>query len=70
LEGWNNGAPFPRGFEIGLITIENHTSLLPVSLANQVSMFIPPEGSFDDECLRRYLENPKELRGGRRQIRA
>jgi len=48
-----------RGFEISLITIENHTSLLPVSLVNQVAMFLPPEGSFDDDCLRRYLENLK-----------
>lgn len=48
-----------RGFEINLITIENHTSLLPVSLVNQVAMFLPPEGSFDDDCLRRYLENLK-----------
>jgi len=48
-----------QGVDIGLVTIENHASLLPVSLANQVSMFIPPEGSFDDECLRRYLENLK-----------
>jgi hypothetical protein len=48
-----------QGFEISLITIENHASLLPISLVNQVAMFLPPEGSFDDDCLRRYLDNLK-----------
>jgi len=33
---------------------------LPESLANQVEMFLPPSGSFDDGCLRRYLENLKK----------
>jgi hypothetical protein len=33
--------------------------LLPESLVNQVEMFLPPEGSFDDDCLKRYLENLK-----------
>ena len=32
-------------------------TVLPESLAKQVEMFLPPEGSFDDGCLRRYLEN-------------
>lgn len=41
------------------ITIENHKELLPTSLAKQVSYFLPPSGSFDDECLQRYLENIK-----------
>jgi hypothetical protein len=39
------------------ITIENCLQDLPESLARQVEMFLPPEGSFDDECLQRYLEN-------------
>lgn len=30
--------------------------MLPASLVLQVECFLPPEGSFDDECLRRYLE--------------
>lgn len=45
-----------RGVDISLITIDNHQELLPKSLALQVEIFMPPEGSFDDECLRRYLE--------------
>lgn len=41
------------------ITIKNHKSILPDSLVRQVAMFLPPEGSFDDGSLRRYLENVK-----------
>jgi hypothetical protein len=48
-----------RNVDIASVTIENHTQLLPESLVNQVEMFLPPEGSFDDDCLRRYLENLK-----------
>lgn len=48
-----------QGVDIPAITVENHVELLPVSLVNQVSIFLPPEGSFDDGCLRRYLENLK-----------
>jgi hypothetical protein len=42
--------------EIKKVTVANHTELLPESLVNQVAIFLPPEGSFDDKCLRRYLE--------------
>ena len=48
-----------RGVDISSVTIENHEELLPESLVRQVEMFMPPEGSFDDECLQRYLENLK-----------
>jgi hypothetical protein len=48
-----------QGVDIPSITIENHEDLLPESLVNQVEMFLPPIGSFDDGCLRRYLENLK-----------
>ena len=48
-----------RGINIGSITLENHEELLPESLIRQVEMFLPPSGSFDDGCLRRYLENLK-----------
>lgn len=48
-----------QGVDIPSITIENHEELLPESLVNQVEMFLPPIGSFDDGCLRRYLENLK-----------
>lgn len=41
---------------IAIITLSNYQEFLPVSLAKQVEMFLPPEGSFDDSCLKRYLE--------------
>lgn len=47
------------GIDLSEITIENYGEYLPESLADQVVMFLPPEGSFDDGCLRRYLENLK-----------
>lgn len=47
------------GIEIQVVTLENYRESLPESLANQVEMFLPPEGSFDDGCLQRYLENLK-----------
>jgi hypothetical protein len=46
-----------KNVEIDLVTIENHENLLPESLIRQVADFLPPGGSFDDGCLRRYLEN-------------
>jgi hypothetical protein len=48
-----------REIVLDLITVENYKEKLPSSLAVQVEMFLPPEGSFDDDCLRRYLENIK-----------
>jgi len=42
--------------EIKKVTVANHVDVLPESLVNQVAIFLPPEGSFDDKCLRRYLE--------------
>jgi hypothetical protein len=41
---------------IDIITLSNYQEFLPASLARQVEMFFPPEGSFDDSCLKRYLE--------------
>jgi hypothetical protein len=49
-----------KGFDIENVDLENYQELLPESLALQLSMFIPPEGSFDVECIRRYLENLKK----------
>ena len=46
-----------KNVEIDLVTIENHEDLLPESLIRQVADFLPPGGSLDDGCLRRYLEN-------------
>ena len=48
-----------NNIKIEEITIENHTELLPESLVKQVSIFLPPDGSFDTKCLQRYLENVK-----------
>lgn len=38
------------------VTVENYEELLKPSLAEQVSIFIPPSGSFKTPDLRRYLE--------------
>jgi hypothetical protein len=46
-----------KNVTIDLVTLENHEDLLPESLIRQVADFLPPGGSFDDACLRRYLEN-------------
>lgn len=48
-----------QGIDIDSVTIENHETVLPESLVRQVEMFLPPSGSFDDGCLKRYLENLK-----------
>ena len=45
--------------DIKKVTIKNYKQTLSESLQLQVEMFIPPEGSFDDDCLKRYLENVK-----------
>jgi hypothetical protein len=46
-----------QGLDLAAVTIENASQLLPTSLFKQVEEFFPPSGSFDDGCLRRYLEN-------------
>jgi hypothetical protein len=38
------------------VTVENYEEMLIASLAEQVSMFIPPSGSFKTSDLQRYLE--------------
>ena len=43
------------------ITIENYSQLLPGSLVLQLEDFLPPFGSFDNGCMRRYLENLKKF---------
>ena len=45
------------GIDISKVTIKNYAELLPYSLVVQVQDFLPPEGSFDSGCIRRYLEN-------------
>jgi len=42
--------------DIESVTIENYEEKLVPSLVEQVSMFIPPSGSFETADLRRYLE--------------
>jgi hypothetical protein len=43
--------------DISKITIKNYAEILPYSLVVQLQNFLPPEGSFDSGCIRRYLEN-------------
>ena len=45
--------------DITEVTIKNYKQTLSESLQLQVEIFIPPEGSLDDGCLKRYLENVK-----------
>lgn len=49
-----------KNIDISLITMENYAEILPASVTKQLQMFMPPEGSFDEGCLRRYLENLKQ----------
>jgi hypothetical protein len=48
-----------QGICIDSITVENCCEMLSESLQLQVIDFLPPSGSFDTECLRRYLQNLK-----------
>ena len=42
--------------DIDLVTVENYQEILKPSLAQQVTPFLPPEGSFETPDLKRYLE--------------
>ena len=44
------------GVSIEDINLNNFRDKLPLSLAKQIEIFVPPEGSFDDVCLKRYLK--------------
>ena len=46
---------------IDILTIENYADYLPESLILQVTPFLPPNGSFDDGVLRRYVQMLKEF---------
>ena len=48
-----------QGICIDSITIQNCEEMLSESLWLQVIDFLPPSGSFDTACLRRYLQNLK-----------
>jgi hypothetical protein len=45
-----------NNLDIGSVTLENYTEQLVPSLAQQISMFVPPSGSFEVPDLHRYLE--------------
>ena len=42
--------------DIEKVTVENYAEILKPSLAQQVTPFLPPEGSFETADLRRYLD--------------
>ena len=42
--------------DINSITVENYRDVLVPSLIEQIEIFIPPSGSFENPDLRRYLE--------------
>ena len=46
---------------IDILTIENHVEHLPESLVLQIEPFLPPQGSFDDGILRRYVQMLKDF---------
>ena len=48
-----------QGICIDSVTVDNYEEVLSKSLIFQVADFLPPSGSFDDECLQRYLQNLK-----------
>lgn len=45
-----------KDLDLDGVTVANYQDSLPDSLRLQVEDFLPPQGSFDDGCLRRYLE--------------
>lgn len=44
------------GVSIEEVDLDNFREKLPLSLVNQIEIFVPPDGSFDDASLKRYLE--------------
>ena len=49
------------GINIDTLTFVNYHELLPEALAKQIDMFIPPEGSFDERIMKRYVQSIKEF---------
>jgi hypothetical protein len=43
--------------ELDELTLLNYKEFLPPELAEQVTLFLPPSGSFDLEILKRYIKN-------------
>jgi len=48
------------GISIENVTVENYAEVLPKSLATQIEIFLPPEGSFETPELQRYLKILKD----------
>lgn len=44
-----------NSFDINEVTLKNYREVLPASLVPQIELFVPPQGSFDNACLKRYL---------------
>ena len=49
------------GINIDELTFENYQEKLPSSLAKQVTKFLPPEGSFDENIMRRYIQSIRDF---------
>ena len=49
------------GIKIAELTFDNYQEILPASLAGQVKKFLPPEGSFDEIILRRYVQTIRDF---------
>lgn len=48
-----------KNVDINSVTVENCKELLPATVYGQLKQFLPPEGSFDTDVLKRYLLNVK-----------
>jgi hypothetical protein len=46
---------------ISELTLENYAENLPKDLAFQVTKFLPPEGSFDEIIMRRYIQSIRDF---------
>jgi hypothetical protein len=49
------------GIDIDSLTLDNYKEKLPESLAGQVESFLPPNGSFDEKIMRRYVQVIKDF---------
>ena len=50
-----------EGINIPELTFDNYQEQLPTSLAKQVEKFLPPEGSFDENIMRRYVQSIRDF---------
>jgi len=49
------------GIKIAELTFDNYQENLPKSLAAQVEKFLPPQGSFDENIMRRYIQSIRDF---------